>query len=38
MEKDIAKECRQITTFIVDDNNGSNNNWVYPHRVGPKND
>ena len=32
----LAKECRQITTFIVNDNKGSNNSRVFPHRAGLK--
>ncbi|PWD97484.1 group II intron reverse transcriptase/maturase [Marinilabilia rubra] len=32
----LAKECRQITTFIVNDNKSSNNSRVFPHRAGFK--
>jgi len=32
----LAKECRQITTFIVNDNKSSKNSRVSPHRDGLK--
>ncbi len=32
----LAKECRQITTFIVNDNENSNSSRVFPHRNGLK--
>ncbi|WP_010664081.1 group II intron reverse transcriptase/maturase [Marinilabilia salmonicolor] len=32
----LAKECRQITTFIVNDNKSSNNSRVFPNRAGLK--
>jgi RNA-directed DNA polymerase len=33
----LAKECRQITTFIVKDNENINNSQVSPQRDGLKN-
>jgi len=32
----LAKECRQITTFIDNNNRSSDNSRVFPHRNGLK--
>jgi RNA-directed DNA polymerase len=32
----LAKECRQITNFIINNKKSSKDSWVSPHRVGLK--